>query len=371
MTESLYSAATVSAVMEIMEAVAPRRLALPGDPVGLLAGNPDTQVHTVLVCLDADMAALAEARRIKTNMIVCHHPRFYRGLSTVADCDPSGRVAAEFVRSGVALFAAHSNLDIAQGGVNDLLADAAGLVDARPVTTDIVERLIKLAVYVPESHVDEVASAICEAGCGQIGEYSECTFRIQGMGTFRCGENTNPHIGKPGSFEKVAEWRLETIFSEFDRARVEKAIKDTHPYEEPAYDLYPLAQSRSYGLGRVGELKRPSSLGALAGKMKKATGSPMAQIMGERGKPVRRVAVWGGSGVAVEHIVGLGVDALVAGEVGHHAMETLFNSGVGVITLGHGPSEWLALPFLAESLREGLGIRVEVSRPTAWIPVNI
>lgn len=352
----------VKDVIAAMEDIAPPVLAMPGDPIGLHAGDPDKPVRRVALSLDASFAAVTAARHARADMLVVHHPRFYRGLATLAENDAAGKRGAAIARSGLAVYSAHTNLDVAPGGTNDCLAAAAGLADATLVVPTNEERLIKLAVFVPASHVEKVRRAVCAAGAGAIGAYSDCTFRSRGTGTFRCGPDTNPFQGKPGSFEEADEYRLETVFGEFSRNRVVAAMRAAHPYEEPAYDLYSLlAQGRRYGFGRVGTLPRTETLSALARRVAGASDSTMTQYAGKAGQRVRRVAVWAGAGVDVRALTTCGADAVVVGEAGYHDMEAFLDSGVGLVTLGHGFSEELVLKPLAAMLAKRLrGVKCAV-----------
>jgi hypothetical protein len=263
----------------------------------------------------------------------------------------------------MAVYSAHTNLDAAPGGTNDRLAEAAGLVDARVIVPVVEERLLKLAVFVPASHVEAVRQALDDAGAGAIGNYSGCTFRSPGVGTFRCGPNTRPVRGRPGSFEEAEEYRLETVFGEGLREVVIGAMLSAHPYEEVAYDIYELKnKGRIYGLGLAGKLGDGQTTGTLAAKLARATGSTMAQYSGRPNRRVTRAAVWAGAGAPVGELVGADVcEVLITGELSYHDVETLRDYRIEAITLGHGFSEELALRPLAARLRgllPGVGFKV-------------
>lgn len=364
---------TVRDVIEAMETLAPPSLALKGDPVGLHAGGPGRKVRKILLAVDASLRAVEEALATGADMLVAHHPRFYRGLSTLAAPDASGRRAVEIVKSGLAVYSAHTSLDMADGGTNDCLADLAGLGERTIVKVEKRETLLKLAVFVPSSHVQKVLRAVCDAGAGAIGAYSDCTFRTKGVGTFRCGAGAKPFIGKPGSYEEADEYRLETVFYEFSAGRIVAAMKKAHPYEEVAYDLYPLANAgRAYGFGRSGLLPKRESVSTLAARLARRTGSRMTQYHGRGGRRVLRVAVWAGGGVDTAAALASGAEALVAGEVGYHDLETLSDGGMAVIALGHGHSEAPALKPLARRLGAMLsGTSVAVARKSGFSCVNI
>ncbi len=354
---------TAKDVIDRMEHIAPPHLAVPGDPAGLHAGDPGREVRSLLLTVDAGLAVVEEAVRVGAEMIVAHHPRFYRGLSTLAETDINGRRAAAIARSGVVLYSAHTCLDLAPGGTNDALADIVGLRSPRPVTVERRERLIKLVVFVPTSHLEFVRAAVCDAGAGAIGDYSDCTFRVEGTGSFRCGAGTTPFIGTPGSFEEAAECRLETVFPESIRERVIVAMIAAHPYEEVAYDLYAvLATGQAYGFGRVGELLRPGTLGGLAARLAAVTGSPMVQYAGDADATVTCAAVWAGGGVDAAALLRAGPDVVVAGETGYHETEAFLDAGVALVTLGHGYSELPVLKPLAAKLGESLtGLQIALA----------
>lgn len=355
---------TVKDVIATMNEIAPPALALDGDPIGLHAGKLSKRVGHLMLSLDASLWAVEGAVKKKADMLIVHHPRFYRGLSTLADGDASGRRAAAILRSGLAVFSAHTNLDLAEGGTNDVLAAAAGLQNPEIVKPEKSERLFKLAVFVPVSHIDKVLKAVCDAGAGNIGKYSDCTFRTRGTGTFRGGPDTNPFIGKPGELEEAEEYRLETVFGEFSADKILSAMRDAHPYEEVAYDLYPLVgEVRSYGLGRVGDLAKSESVVELARRLSRATRSNMTQFHGKPGRRVRRVAVWAGGGVDVGSVSGCGAEVLVAGELGYHDLETFADAGIAVVTLGHGHSEETVLKPLGRRLEKMLpGCKISVAK---------
>jgi dinuclear metal center YbgI/SA1388 family protein len=348
-------AATVRDVIGTMEAIAPPWMRYPDDPIGLHAGHPDWKVRRLLLALDATLAVVREAKKRQCEMLITHHPRFYRPLKNLDESEPMGAVAAEIARAKLAVYCAHTNLDVAPGGVNDILADLAGMGQERePMAPVAKDRFFKLATFVPEGHVETVRKALCDAGAGVIGEYSDCSFRTAGIGTFRGSAGTKPYLGKAGQFEEAQEWRLEVLLQESLCAAVKAALQQSHPYEEPAYDLYPLHDKKTYGQGRMGLLKRPTKLGLLARKVKKATGSPGTLVLGKATKSVQKVGVWSGSGFRPEHAQGLALDAVILGEIDYHSCEVLEQVNTACIALGHGPCEEVVLPWLAENLRNAL-----------------
>jgi len=348
-------ATTVRDVIRTMETIAPPWMRYPDDPIGLHAGHPSWKVRRILVALDATLAVVQEAKKRKCQMVITHHPRFYRPLKNLDESEPMGAVAAEIARAKLAVYCAHTNLDMVPGGINDILADLAGMGQERePIASVAKDRYLKLVTFVPEGHVDIVRKALCEAGAGQIGEYSDCSFRTAGIGTFQGSASTKPYLGKAGRLEEAEEWRLEVLLKESECGAVLHALRDKHPYEEPAYDLYPLHDEETYGQGRMGLLKRPTKLGLLARKMKKATGSPGTLVLGDAARPVRNVGVWSGGGFRAETVLGLALDVVILGEIDYHGSEVLEQINTACIALGHGPCEEVVLPWLAKNLRNAL-----------------
>ena len=355
---------TVRDVIQTMEAIAPVWMRYPDDPIGLHAGHPDWKVKRVLLALDATLAAVREAKKRKCQMLITHHPRFYRPLKNLDESQPMGALAAEIARAKLAVYCAHTNLDVVPGGVNDVLADLAGMGKKRaPMVSVAKDPFLKLVTFVPDSHVEMVREALCSKGAGVIGQYRDCSFRTAGTGTFRGASGTRPHVGKAGRLEEAKEWRLEVLLKESECDAVVHALRDKHPYEEPAYDVYVLHKNESFGQGRMGLLKRPTKLGLLARKMKKATGSPGTLVLGDATKPVQRIGVWSGSGFRGEGVADLALDAIILGEIDYHTSEILEQVDTGCIALGHGPCEQVVLPWVAENLRRALpDLSVEVAK---------
>ncbi len=356
-------ATTVRDVIGILETIAPPWMRHGDDPTGLHAGHPDWKVRKILLALDATLPVVREAKKRGCQMLVTHHPRFYRPLANLDESEPMGAVAAEIARARLAVYCAHTNLDVAPGGINDILADLAGMREERkPLLSVADDRMLKLVTFAPEEHVETIRAVLCKTGAGVIGNYTDCSFRTSGRGTFRGSDTTRPFLGKAGRLEEVKEWRLEVLLPESCQAAVLRALTESHPYEEPACDIYPLLDKKTYGQGRQGLLKRPTKLGLLARKMKKATSSPGVLVLGNRERPVRTVAVWSGAGFQTDCVKGLGLDAVILGEIDYHGCEVLQQFNTGCIALGHAPCEEVVLPWLAEKLSNAFsGISVAVT----------
>jgi dinuclear metal center YbgI/SA1388 family protein len=251
----------VSEVMAALDTIAPPHLALDGDPRGLLIGDPAATVDSVLVALDVTPSIARQASETGAQMIIAHHPLIYHPLKRLVATEPhpSG-VALHCARHGIALACAHTNWDVAPGGVNDILARLAGIEDeAKSLRITYREPLVKVVVFVPVASREAVMEAMATAGAGALGHYDRCAFWTDGVGTFRPLSGASPYVGAIGHAGTVSESRLEMMVSAAKSADVVAAMKAAHPYEEVAYDVYPIANTASeYGLGRIGELPKPS-----------------------------------------------------------------------------------------------------------------
>jgi len=330
-------AVDVRTVVGWMESWAPPALAEPDDKIGLQIGSMKTKVDRVAVALDVTEAVVDEAIARGAGLIVAHHPIIFRPLAAIRTDRADGKLIRKLLTHDIAVYASHTNLDVAVGGVNDLLADALGLTATKPLKKSVVETLYKLVTYVPPSHADAVREAVFAAGAGHIGKYSHCGFTIEGTGTFLPEEGAAPFAGEPGRLESAAELRFETIVPESRKADAVKALLAAHPYEEVAYDVFKLELSgTALGLGRVGTLASPTTLQAFAERAKAAFGVPALRYVGAPEKPVRRVAVLGGSGRSyVKHAVAAGADVFVTGDLDHHTAHDALAAGLALVDPGH------------------------------------
>ncbi len=353
---------TVAEAVRLVETLAPPSLALPGDPGGLHIGAPDAPVERVGVCLDATEHALREARRAGVQMMVAHHPLIYHPADTLAESDPQAALICEFVRSGVALYCAHTSWDAAPGGLNDGLAELVVIREAEPLRVTSSPNLLKLAVYVPEEALDAVRMAIGDAGAGQLGNYTHCSFRTPGTGSFRPVEGASPHIGEVGRLEDVAEWKLEAVVEESRLTAVLEAMRRSHPYEEIAYDLYEMRIPASRaGIGRIGTLEEPMPLCGLEARVAEALGEDALRMWGDPGRMVSRVAVCGGSGGdLVETAAARGADVYITSELRHHQVLAARSLGLALIDATHAATETPGMRLFARRLKEAAGDSLDV-----------
>jgi dinuclear metal center YbgI/SA1388 family protein len=355
-------------VMAVVDRLAPFDLAEPWDHVGLQVGSPGDEVRGVLVALEADDAALDEAARQDCDLLLVHHPLIFDPLESLSDDSEAGRLALRAARDGVAVIAAHTNLDKAHGGIADVVAQMLGLEAAAPLAPAAADAL-KLVGFVPADDADLVRKALFAAGAGVIGEYEHCSWAVEGQGTFFGREGAEPAVGRAGRDETVSELRLEVVFPRRLKRRVTGAYVAAHPYEEPAYDLYPVENEvATLGLGRLGALPAAQPLAAFAADVAAVLHLPSLRYAGDGARPVNRVAVLPGSGAeAIARGVAQVADVLVTGDVKYHEARVAQAQGLALVDAPHGVTEQEAVLRWAQTLADalGAGARVETFRNPA------
>jgi dinuclear metal center YbgI/SA1388 family protein len=340
------------------------------DAVGLVCGDPDEAVQRIVLAVDAVPATVAEA--LAADLLITHHPLLLSGVHGVPADDPKGALVHRMIRAGVAHLVAHTNADVALPGVSDALAEALGLRDIRPLEPERAAEQAKLVAYVPVDDAPGLIDALSAAGAGAIGDYERCAWTTTGVGTFRPLPGARPTLGSVGEIETVDEARVEMIVPLRRSAEVVAALRAVHPYEEPAFDLLALAPLPSRrGTGRVGELSAAMTLrefAAHAASVLPATAWGV-RAAGEPERPVRTVAVCGGSGGGyAERARAAGADAYLTSDPKHHATSeavTEFGGdGMALVDAAHWATEAPWLDVLATRLRTEFGttVEVEVSR---------
>jgi dinuclear metal center YbgI/SA1388 family protein len=382
--------------IDALRRLAPEHLAEPWDKVGLHVGGPDWSVKRGLLCIDLTPPVLAEAVRRKADLVVAYHPPIFKPIERLTTEHWKTRLLIECVQRRIAVYSPHTALDAAEGGVNDWLA--AGVCGGAPGRNDRItvieprqptrERLYKLLTFVPPQHADRLRSALSAAGAGVIGDYTECSFGSPGTGTFKGGAGADPFIGKAGRFETVEELRMEMLISdgaaERELAKVVNVLRDVHPYEEPAFDIYPLQappgddDEPGVGQGRRVALAKPVSAATLIKRIKSHLGcrhvevaSPAGDTAGGPAK-VGVVRLCAGAGGSVIGPGSDGADALFTGEMRHHDVLDAVQQGKLVILAGHTQTERPYLPVYRDRLTEKMGKTLqwhvsETDGPPGWI----
>jgi len=341
-------------VLAVLNRLAPLELAEEWDNVGLLLGRSDQPVQRIMTCLTVTAATVAEACQENADLLVTHHPLFYRPVQRLNDQSEEGRLALSLTRAGIAVYSAHTAYDNAPGGINDQIAALLELESVQPLRPALAERQCKIVVFVPESDLARVSDALFAAGAGVIGQYRECSFRLPGTGTFFGTEQTHPTVGQKGRREEVAEWRLEVVCPERLVDEAIRALRSAHSYEEPAYDVYPLRPGyRPGGAGRIGHLQREQTLQILLQKIRQHWHYEAVRYVGEPEQLVGRVAIaCGAGGNLLSDAIRAGAEVLVTGEMRFHDLLAAHAEGLCVVLLGHYSSERFAIEILARRLAE-------------------
>ncbi|MEU7140817.1 Nif3-like dinuclear metal center hexameric protein [Nocardia sp. NPDC046473] len=365
---------TLADLIEVLDAAYPPKLAESWDSVGLVAGDPGEVVTRVLFAVDATAGVVEEAIDWRAQALVVHHPLLLRGVDTVAADTPKGALLHRLIRSGCALFTAHTNADSADPGVSDALAAALGLAVTGPIDAKPEAPVDNWVVQVPRAHTDAVLAALFAAGAGGSGDYRDCALRVPAVGQFRPMSQANPAIGAIGELQQVDEDRLEVIAPPAARSAILAALRAAHPYEDPAYHITERALLPSaVGIGRVGTLAAPESLRAFTDRVAAAL-PPTAwgvRAAGDPDRTIYTVAVCGGAGDSyLDAVTRRGVDAYVTSDLRHHPVdEHLRKGGPALIDAAHWATEF---PWCAQAervVRDGLPdleTRVSTQRTDPW-----
>ena len=289
------------------------------DNSGLQVGSPEREISSAMISLDVTEEVIDEAIDNKCDMVVSHHPLIFTGIKSLTGRSFTERTIYKAVKSDIAIYSAHTNLDIFNHGVSRKMAEKIGLEEIS-VLSPSKSKLLKLVTYIPESHLEKVRNAIFEAGAGFIGNYDQCGFTTSGNGSFRANANAKPFVGQKGKIHFENENRFETILFAHIKEKVVKALLNAHPYEEVAYDLYALENSNvEIGLGCVGTLAEPVSEDDFLQMVYSAFGAKGIRYSRLTGKKIRKVALCGGSGISLLSLaINSGADAFLTADIKYH-----------------------------------------------------
>ena len=283
-------------LVEFLEQYAPLSYQEDYDNAGLIVGNPKDEIKSGLVCLDCTEQIIDEAILKKCDIVIAHHPIIFKGLKKLNGKNYIERVIIKAIKNNIAIYAIHTNLDNVINGVNDKICDKIGLIN-RSILAPKKNNLKKLATYIPINYADVVKEAIFKAGAGNIGNYANCSFNIIGNGTFKAKNNAKPFIGEINKLHIEEELKIEVIFNQENQAKIINALLNSHPYEEVAYDIYPLDNlNTQLGSGMVGELKEEKDAHEFLMSLKKNMNVSVIRHTSLNHKKIKKVAVCGGSG---------------------------------------------------------------------------
>ncbi|NBR04214.1 MAG: Nif3-like dinuclear metal center hexameric protein [Planctomycetes bacterium] len=344
---------TVSELVSWFDQIAPISLAADWDNTGLLIGDFDAAVKKVLVCLTLTKEVAQEAIEQKVQMVVTHHPLPFKPMKTMNSGGSDGAILWQLATKGIGVYSLHTRWDDANGGINDSLLEIISAKNLGPIIPLKTNEEVKLVTFLPGDSLGKVSEALFEAGAGLIGNYKECSFITEGTGTFFGNEHANPVVGIKGQREKVVEQRLEVVCPVSRIQPVISALKKSHPYEEPAFDLVMLKpKPNDSGTGRLGLLARPTLIAHLAKKFEKALGIKGVSFAGKEDQLVSKVAVVCGSGASLMGQAFMhGAECFITGEARFHDLLSAKDQNKSILLLGHYKSERFGVEALATKLQ--------------------
>lgn len=354
-------------IIQAFEQFSPKSFALEGDKIGLQIGTLNKRISKVMIALDVVEPVVDEAIEKGVNLIIAHHPIIFKPIKTLRTDQTYGRTIEKLIKHDITVYAAHTNLDVTPGGVNDMMAKALELHDLEVLVETETDMLKKIVIFVPKEQSEEVREAIGKAGAGHIGNYSHCSFTSKGSGAFKPGEGTDPFIGKQGVMEYVDEEKIESVFPASIEKQVIRAMKKVHPYEEPAYDLYEMTlPGEVWGLGRIGYLKEEMTLDEFAMKVKTAFDVSGVRVVGDGDRKVKKVAVLGGDGNKYTFTaLHKGADVYVTGDLYYHVAHDAMMEGLMMIDPGHNVEK-----IMKEGVREKIQAFVDEKKYTTEVIIS-
>ena len=334
----------VKDLLNNLDKIAPFFLQESFDNSGIQFADLDAHVTKILLSLDVTQGILNEAIEKKANLIIAHHPLLFSPLKQITK--QKNLLLFKIITNKINLLAMHTNYDLAENGLNDYVANLLGIKKISPLQGSS-EKVFKFAVYVPTQYDDKVSRAIFEAGAGRIGKYTETSFNISGKGTFTPMEGTNPFIGKIGEKETVQEIKIETVVAERDLESVVQAMKDTHPYEEPAFDIYELKTKPSYGIGIFGEIDKEVEISKFSLEVKNRLQARYIRFIKSNNRKIKRVALCTGAGGSLlEQVSRKDADLYITGDINYHSALRAKELGLNVLDIEHFDTE----KFFVEAL---------------------
>lgn len=340
----------IKEVVDYLNVFAPLSFQEDYDNAGLNIGNAENEVSSVLVALDVTEEIVEEAVQQGANLIVAHHPVIFQGIKQINNKSYTGRIIQKAIKHDIAVFAAHTNIDAVEGGVNSRICEKLNLTDTRFLEQKR-DSLRKLVVFVPVEHADKVREAMFDAGAGHIGEYDKCSYNLEGRGSFRGSEDTNPFVGMKGETHFEPEARIETVMPAHLQKKVIYEMIKAHPYEEVAYDIYPLLNEyERAGMGMIGSLSAPKEEMDFLKEVKETFNCNTIRHTGLTGSIVEKVAVCGGSGsFLLSKAMAAGADVFISADFKYHQFFEPDNR-ILICDIGHYESEQFTKEIFYELL---------------------
>ncbi len=326
-------------IIQLLTELAPHSYAYDWDNVGVQAGSLDTEINKVLLSLDINSKVLNEAENKNCNMIISHHPVIFDDINSINDQNPTGKLLIEAIKKSILLYSAHTNLDVANGGLNDYLGKLLKIDNLKPLSIKEKNQLYKLVIFGPKENLNEIRNKILKESTAKIGNYSSTSYSTIGEGTFKAEKGSNPYIGKKGEITEVEEFRLETIVKDSDINKILRIVNKVHPYEEVAYDLFKLENNIELGniaLGRIGELDSSKKLIDYANFVKEKLDLSYLKYHGNASEQIKKVAFCSGSGAdLIAKAKYSGADLYITGDVKYHEAQYAEELNLNLIDAGH------------------------------------
>ncbi|HEX7356622.1 MAG TPA: Nif3-like dinuclear metal center hexameric protein [Ignavibacteriaceae bacterium] len=348
-------------IIKIIEDWAPKSIAWEKDNVGLQVGSLQRNIKNILLCLDVDENVVEEALRKNCNLIISHHPLLFRSLKKLDfENDRKSLIIEKLIKHDITLYSAHTNLDFTKDGVSFQLAKKLKLTNQK-FLINLSQNQIKLAVFVPLDYADKLADAMHNAGAGVIGEYQNCSFRMMGTGTFLGSQKSHPKIGVKGKIERVEEVKIEVLVNTFDLNKVIAEMKKIHPYEEVAYDVYPVSNENvNYGMGVIGELEKELSEKEFLDFTVRALQIKNFRFSRGKKNKIKKVAVCGGScSDLIDSAINKDADAFITADIKYHSFQDAENK-ILLIDAGHYETEIALLDELKNRIIKSLTDKTKV-----------
>ena len=338
----------VKDVTKYLEKIAPLHLQESYDNSGLQVGDYKSEVKGILVSLDVTLEVINDAINQQCNLIVAHHPIIFGEIKNVTKSSLTGSIVFKAIKNNINIYAIHTNLDNVPNGVNSKIAEVIGLKRKKILLPK--QNLLKLVVFVPESHSEKVSQALFKSGAGNIGNYKNCIFSSSGEGSFLPKSGSNPYMGKKGSLEKVNEEKLEVIFPDYLLSNIIQSMNSAHPYEEVAYDIFKLQNNSNTGSGMIGELEKPTDELEFLNLIKKkfqAAGLRHTKLIN---RPIKKVAICGGSGsFLLKNAMLENADIFITSDYKYHQFFEAENK-ILIADIGHYESEQFTIDLISEFL---------------------
>ena len=342
----------IKEILSVLEEMAPLAYAEDFDNVGLLVGDTNAEATGILVCHDALENVIAEAIAKKCNLIVCFHPILFTGLKKITGKNYVERAVIKAIKNDIAIYAVHTALDNHKEGVNKILCEALGLINTK-ILVPKQNFIQKLVTYTIPENAEQLRNALFEVGAGKIGNYEDCSFNSQGIGTYMGNENSNPEIGERFEFVEAKEIKIEVVFEKHLQSKILKALFSNHVYEEIAYEIYDLQNAhQNIGLGMVGELGKPMNEKDFLHFVKEKMQCGSIRHSEFLGKTIQKVAVLGGSGsFAIKNAIQAKADVFLTADLKYHQFYEAENQLL-LADIGHFESERFTKNYIVDFLKK-------------------